>query len=145
MEYIFRVGRIEGRRDMRTQQEIVARMKDRQDVDVYGWETDEYAVYLDAEHVAQFLVAPLEEGVWTDPSEEYTREKILERMKMYMPFALDKAERGRGLSACRSIMHYTAWIWLIGDDDFLPVVETDYDDFGKAILTKIRDRYGCEW
>jgi len=127
---------------MRTQSEILARIKERDEGDPFDWEIDEYIVFLDWEHVKDFLIPDADQGGWNDDFREPTRENVLEKMREYMPFAVDKAERGRGLSALRSIMHYTAWVWLLEDDDLLEVVMVDYEDYGKGILGQISRRYG---
>lgn len=126
---------------MRTQDEIVARYEERKESDMFGFETDEYLYVLDLEHARPYLVIDSE---WAEP--ELTKESLLEKMKDYMSFANEKADNERGISASRSIMHYIAWIWLLGDDDFLEQVEAafedDYEPYGKPILAMIEKEYG---
>lgn len=133
---------------MRTQDEVVARYEEREKGDMFGFETNEYLLRLDWEHVKPYLTEEAQqEGaeVWTVPEDALEMEKILERMRDYMRFAHKKADNEGGLSACRSVGHYIAWIWLLGDDDFLAEVEREYDDsddYGKSTLRMIEEHYG---
>ena len=133
---------------MRTQDEILARLKERADEDMFGFETDEYYTYLDWQHAKEFVADGVSESDWTDQSSEHTRDHMIVVMKDYMPFAIEKAEGGRGISANRSIIHYIAWIWLACDDDFLAEVDKEYDDnyreYGLPILRKIAAFYEME-
>jgi len=47
-----------------------------------------------------------------------TREAIIAKIVDYMPFAWEKANDERGLSAIRSIEHMKAWTWLLNDGTF---------------------------
>lgn len=133
---------------MKTQEEIVKRIEERKPGDVFGFEVDEYFIYLDYEHAKPYLVEEAVAKEWDEATPDLTRESIVSRMKDYMPFAVEKANNRRGLSAQRSIMHYLAWIWLAGDDDLLKSILEDYHDryssYGKSILEKIRKFYGWE-
>jgi len=124
---------------MRTPEEIVARIKERENIDFFGFERVDYIERLDFQHAKEFLVEAATEEQW-EPA-PYTREAILQRMKEYMPFAWEKANNFRGLSAMRSMHHYTAWIWLLGDDlgDLLA-----YENYGKDNLVKICEKYGWD-
>lgn len=134
------------------QQKIVERYKARVADDMFGWEASEYLRALDFEHLKPLLKPEAQE----DPKirEEWaadltTREAVLKRMEEYMSFAFDKANNQRGLSANRSVMHYIAWIWLAGDEDFSAEIEEDlktgYQFYGKLILRKICEKYGWDW
>ena len=69
------------------------------------------------------------------------RESLIAEMAEYMPFAWDKANNGRGISAGRSLSHFSAWIWLAGDDlgDL-----NDYEFYGKDNLARICAHYGWD-
>jgi hypothetical protein len=60
---------------------------------------------------------------------------ILAKCKDYMAFAWEKANSCRGISAGRSLMHYKAWLWMFGRDDFEDI--DDYDCYGKDELVRI--------
>lgn len=74
-----------------------------------------------------------------------TKSKLEEMMLEYMPFAWEKANRFRGLSACRSMDHYTAWIWLWGDEAVNEIGDLRYYEYyGKDNLVKICDFFGWD-
>ena len=60
-----------------------------------------------------------------------------------MEFAWDKANNCRGISASRSIDHYSVWIWLLGDEDKLSDIR-DYEYYGKPQLVEICELYGWD-
>lgn len=129
-----------GRR-MRTQDEIVARIKERGKEDLCGFEVNELKLFLDYEHVKSYL----KEGVTDWEPRVYFAQVMLS----YMEFAWGKANNCRGISACRSIMHYQAWLWLAEEDDLLAWVdkefESNYQHYGKEILVHICDHFGWDW
>lgn len=88
-------------------------------------------------------------GLSFSPGEDYKlmsldRNDVLAEMKDYMAFALTKAEDHRGLSASRSVSHYRAWIWLLGDEDFQAIDWDQYGPYGAPILKQICDRFAFE-
>lgn len=133
--------------ETRTQQEILDRIEDRKEDDMFGWEWHEYVGCLDFEHAKPFLKDGADPDNWefTPPTSEALREKMLD----YMDFAWDKACGERGISANRSIMHYVAWVWLEGDNKFAKRVEQEWDlnyhEYGKPILRMICDHYGWDY
>ncbi len=84
--------------------------------------------------------AEITEEEWDKERKEPTRNHILQEMQDYLSFAYEKARGGRGISACRSMAHYTAWIWLLNEEDteehFGNLME--YDRYGIAHLDKIK-------
>jgi len=76
--------------------------------------------------------------------EELVEEKIIEEIRNYLPFAFEKAENQRGISANRSIEHFLAWTWLI-DKEFHDKIffeyETNYYNYGMSILKMIKEKY----
>jgi hypothetical protein len=69
-------------------------------------------------------------------------EAAINEIKGYMPFAWDKANNCRGLSAGRSILHMQAWLWLLGADD---AQLDDYTHYGKPQLKAICEAFGIDW
>lgn len=62
----------------------------------------------------------------------------------YLPFAWEKANDCRGLSAGRSVDHLKAWLWLAGydvDDDF----DRRYQYYGKPCLVTASELVGFDW
>lgn len=124
---------------MRTQQEILQRIKDVKDKDFFGDQVIDYIYYLDFEYAKPFLKPDAQPENWQP--EDLSKEAILLRMKNYMGFAWQKAIDQRGLSASRSMSHYTAWVWLIGDESRLPNL-MDYDNYGLPHLRTLCQHYG---
>ena len=85
-------------------------------------------------------VAAGEAEKWAPLTDEKARAEILS----YLEFAWDKANNKRGLSAGRSIAHFSALTWLIGDDDAAAFLANDnhYAPYGKPMLQYLSDRYG---
>lgn len=133
---------------MRTQDEIVQRIIERRSQDIFGFEVSEYFSYLDYEHAMICGEVEGPENGWDEATSEPTLEHIQKEMKDYMPFAWDKANGCRGISANRSIIHYIAWIWLICNDELLEWVEEEYREryhhYGKPILEHICENYGWD-
>lgn len=81
------------------------------------------------------------DGEWTQlKTDEDVKAKILD----YLPFAWEKANGCRGLSAGRSISHISAWLWLLGHDDLAEEIE-DYSMYGKPQLVKVSEMFGFDW
>lgn len=125
---------------MKTQDEIVARVRIRKEHDFFGFETSEYLDYLDFAHAKEFLKPDATPEQW---EKVHSKAKSPEdAIKDYMPFAWDKANNCRGISAGRSICHMIAWLWLDGKD--WPELE-DYEYYGKPHLVRICKEYGIDW
>ena len=124
---------------MRTDAEIIARIKERSQHDPLGFETSDLLSFLSAEAVWPFLKEGVDLTEWTPQPQD--RETMLKMMHEYMEFAWKKANDGRGISAMRSMHHYMAWTWLLGDDlgNLL-----DYQYYGKDNLVKICKHYGWD-
>lgn len=124
---------------MRTDSEILARIKERQASDFLGAETGILILRLPFDAAKQFLKEDAPADAWDVYPRD--RESLLEEMQEYMPFAWEKANDGRGLSAWRSMSHYQAWTWLAGDD--LGEL-SDYSYYGKDNLVRICQYYGWD-
>lgn len=130
-----------------TQDEIVARIHEQKDGDALGFEWHEYASALDADHADVFCKDDADMSKWKQvyPDEAAVREA----MRHYVPFAWEKANDCRGISSNRSISHYIAWCWLIGDREFSKELEDLYDTryqfYGKPLLVRICDKYCWPW
>jgi hypothetical protein len=134
---------------MRTQEQIVNKIKmvKAKDQDWMGTISGDLITYLEFNNAKQFLSDKYirdnkicKENWVTEINE---KDHILNEMKEYMSFAWDKANDFRGLSASRSMDHYTAWIWLLGDEDYFGDLG-DYKYYGKDNLKKICDKYGWD-
>ena len=123
----------------RTDDEIISRIDVVADRDFFGFEVSDLVVRLEYEKAKQFITADVIQKDWEVVSREPA--DVISMMHDYMPFAWEKANDGRGLSAGRSLSHYSAWIWLAGDDlgDLL-----EYEFYGKDKLVLICNHYGWD-
>lgn len=77
-----------------------------------------------------------------------TEQRVIDRMREYMPFALEKATYHRGLSAGRSINRFGMWLWLVGKLDHPDDIRDEYGlypNYGAPILKKICKDFDFEW
>ncbi len=122
---------------MRTQEQILARIKVAQKRDMLGFEWQEYLGALTKESAESLRGTLLKADAKLDgwevafPNDEAIRKQCVE----YMDFAWEKANGCRGISASRSLMHYRAWLWLLGEDGFEDI--DDYSYYGKDELVRI--------
>lgn len=124
---------------MRTDKEIIERVNAISHSDFFGFESADLITCLPFNSAKPFLKEGVTEEEWQpDPRD---RESVLKRMVDYMPFAWEKANNERGISAGRSMSHYSAWIWLAGDD--LGNLNR-YNYYGKDNLVKICEFYGWD-
>lgn len=123
---------------MRKQEEIIERFKAAAPRDPFGFESGEYLRALNKEALetlrGEFIKedADLSEFEPDLTSDEAIRTQCIE----YMDFAWQKANDCRGISAARSLSHYRAWLWLLGEDQFDDQLE-DYEFYGKDELIKV--------
>jgi len=128
----------------RTDVEILAKIKEIEAQEhLFEFVTADLKEYLSYEAVKPFLKEGVTEKDWTHKPKD--RDSILKQMKDYMTFAWDKANNERGLSASRTMDHYTAWIWMLGDEevDIFGNIQ-EYEFYGKPQLKAICDHYGWD-
>lgn len=122
---------------MRTQAEILARIKATQPNDMLGFEWQEYLGALTKESIETLrgglLRSDADMSEW-DPWFK-TDEDIRKHCIGYMDFAWEKANSCRGISASRTMSHYKAWLWLLGENGFGDL--QDYKHYGKDNLVRI--------
>jgi hypothetical protein len=128
---------------MRTQAEIVERIKQAMERDIFGFEWYEYALCLTPESAESLRGIAIKKNADLSNWPYYKTDKDLrDRCIDYMPFAWEKANNCRGVSAWRSLSHYKAWLWLLGQDDFDDI--DDYEFYGKDQLRRICDFLGLD-
>lgn len=127
---------------MRNQEEIVARIRAVEERDFFGTERSDLIHYLEFAHAKPFIKDEVTEAEWLKAREEIKspRDEILK----YLPFAWDKANGCRGLSAQRSLAHFKAWVWLDGQDKMADSME-EYDRYGKKHLVTVSQWYEFNW
>jgi hypothetical protein len=137
---------------MKTQEEILKRINDPKYQDLFGTQTSDLVSFLTFDNAKQFLkeefVTEVEKGNKTWEQKTDAKKEILG----YLPFAYEKAEGQRGLSAVRSLLHMKSWIWLDGghgyendgfSDEICDMME-ESNDYGIEVLDKISKHYGYE-
>lgn len=115
----------------RTQEEILDRIKKRRGHDFFGFEWLNYIQCLSFQNAKEFL----KDEVTSDEWHIQTMEEVKVRAVEYMSFAWEKANSFRGISASRSISHYIAWMWLLGNNN--TERWEDYRYYGKIELIEI--------
>ena len=70
-----------------------------------------------------------------------TKKNVIKVMKDYISFAWEKANGKRGISANRSIDHFKGWLWLLGDEEGIEYLKTNYAPYGKPGLAYICKKY----
>jgi hypothetical protein len=128
--------------NMHTEQEILSRMKEVESRDWLGTQRSDLMEFLSYVNAKQFLKEDTTAEKWAEVVAK--RKSPAEQIREYLPFAWDKANNCRGISAGRSIDHMMAWLWLDGKDDLAKECE-DYNLYGKPQLAKISDAYGVDW
>lgn len=132
---------------MRTTEEIVERMRAIKEDDFFGFRRGDLVAYLPYEAAKEFLVSGM-----AGTKEEWEtmlagRPKPLDAALGYLPFAWDKANNCRGLSAMRSLEHLREWLWLSGHEiaDKVNKWADEYTHYGKPVLREICEAFGVDW
>ncbi len=76
---------------------------------------------------------------------EVTEENIKNQIISYLPFAWEKANDEKGLSANRSIDHFKALLWLLNDGSLEKMESIEYEHYGKEKLIFISELVGFDW
>lgn len=121
---------------MKTVDEILARIDSVKAQDIFGTERSDLIDFLPYAQAKQFLKPEITEDQWKPAVLD--RDTIISAMREYTPFAWEKANNCRGLSAARSLSHFCAWVWLLGDD---PEFMRDYEFYGKDHLVVLCTKY----
>jgi len=125
---------------MKTQEQIVNHIKEIEKEDFFVFEASVLYPFLDFEHAKPFLKPDaLEEN------RDVETRTPAELIKKYMPFAWNKANNCRGLSASRSVEHMKSWLWLDSKEELLPKMDSEYEFYGKPCLVIICREYGIDW
>ena len=132
-----------------TKEEVDSRYDSMRDRDMLGFEVDEYFAFMSFDKIRSIAKEEATDDDINDIMRTLSHDDMIETMLGYMPFAWDKANDMRGISANRSIEHYVAWTWLAGDASLSEEIEDMatryYCYYGKPILERICDFYGWDW
>ena len=128
--------------EMRTDAEIVERVREIEKHDWLGTERSDLVAVLPFEQAREFLKDSIKESGWKQLARD--EGAVKDRMHDYMPFAWKKANGRRGISAGRSLDHMSAWLWLLGREAAAEQVR-EYDQYGKPRLRAICEAFGWDW
>ena len=129
---------------MKTTQEILARIAEIEADDMFGFQKGDLLAFLPYDVAKPFLNEEMTQDKWATIVRPQTKEAAVGEMLNYMPFAWEKANDCRGISACRSVEHMKAWLWLAGDDLY-DKLDDLYEFYGKPCLAVICEKYGWDW
>lgn len=130
---------------MRTQKEILKRIRMIKKSDWMGTQQSDLIGYLSFENAKPYLRDGVKRSDWSDLSEsddDTMKDMIISEILNYMEFAWDKANDCRGISANRSLDHMKAWLWLLGYDH---IDLDEYTHYGKPQLRAICEHFGWDW
>lgn len=128
---------------MKTQEDILKRVKNPSADDFGGFEAEALAQFLDYDHAKPILRDNVTREIWDKDGQELTRENVVEEMRGYMEFAWGKVRDHRGISANRSVIKLRAWLWLLDEQDTLNTLDgTPYPQYGAPQLEVICRRMG---
>lgn len=127
----------------RTTPEILAKIEKLKAEDFFGFATGDLISYLSFEEAKPFLKEGTTAEMWGAPLPR-DHESVKSQIVDYMPFAWDKANNCRGISASRSISHMGTWLWMLGLDEASEQIQ-DYDRYGKPQLRQICEHFGVDW
>jgi len=125
----------------KTPQEIIDRIlwlcerKDRRDF--FGFEIADLVEFLTPKEVKLHLAQQFQlerDAFWEPKDTDF--DSVVALVRNYLPFAWDKANNCRGLSADRSLRHMSAWLWLIGLDEKIEGLQ-EHTYYGKPQLVAI--------
>ena len=129
----------------RTYKEILNRIEKVGTHDILGVQVNDLAVYLDYKHAKALLKDGVTKEEWDKDKKPFTREAVIAEIADYMPFAWEKANDCRGISASRSILHMDGWTWLLNDGLFEKQRSIPYEHYGKEKLICICEALGLDW
>lgn len=127
---------------MKTQKQILAHIEEIKANDFFGFATSDLMNALTFENAKQFLKPEATKKEW-EKFRFKTSAQVKKKLTEYIPFAWEKANNCRGLSASRSMSHFMAWVWLLGDEEYFGDLE-DYQYYGKDNLVKLCKFYGLD-
>lgn len=126
----------------RTQEEILERIEDATDEDMFGFRREILVDALDFEHAKRFLIAGTTAEEW-----EAARVDDFEAAAFgYYVFALGKIENHRGISASRSVEKLREYAWLLGRDDVVTAMDAaEYPQYGAPKVAAFATGFGLVW
>lgn len=132
---------------MKTQDEILSRIAEVKEngEDFFGATRGDLIDFLTFENAKPFLIDGMTEEEWSKSMKTADEESIKIAATSYLPFAWEKANNCRGLSASRSIDHMKAYAWMLGDEAYKGLEEIEYEHYGKEKLIYMSELVGFDW
>lgn len=132
---------------MRTDEEIIEKVTELEEnqEDFLGFQRTDLLCFLSIEAIERYLGKELPadaRAVWTNLSRDDDAIKTM--MRDYMPFAWEKANDCRSISATRSIQHMQVWLWMMGQDEAAKSI-AEYTMYGKPQLRAVSEYIGFDW
>lgn len=132
---------------MRTDEELLLHILAlRSNVVMFDFESPDLIGYLSFEQAKQFFRT--DAGVTPETWIQYPRDTDSVRKELidYLGFAWEKCRNERGLSAMRSIQHFRAWTWILGDAEAYAFIcdDANYAPYGRPMLEYLTIRYTKE-
>lgn len=128
---------------IRSTEQIVARIEEVKDNDLFGAEVSNLVVHLPYEQAKPFL----NDQVTKEGFEEVAANSVDIRGAAvdYLTFAIGKIVQHRGLSAGRSVNHFSAWLWLLfPDEEFARFEGAAYENYGAPQVKVAAELLGAE-
>lgn len=113
--------------------------------DFFGAMRGDLIDFLPFKEAKKYLKKGVTAKKWAEYQRPLTVESITERVKDYMPFAWEKANNRRGLSAGRSVDHFKAYLWLMNDGSLEEMEKIEYQHYGKEKLIYVAEKFGFDW
>ena len=126
---------------MRTTEEILARITDVAETDVFGAERTALVEALPFDAAAPFMVAPPDEDAWV----EATKATAEEKLASWLPIAAGCAESHLAVPARRAWHLLRGWVWLLGDEQYNSINWDAYDLYGAPVLKECFALAGLDW
>jgi hypothetical protein len=124
---------------VRAQDEILARIRAAERVDVFGFAWDILFAALDYDHAKPFLMDGTTKEQWPGIAGDIAVKKDA---LAYLEFAWGKAEEHRGISADRSVTKLTEYCWLLGLD-VARIEAAPYPQYGCPKLKVVSELLGA--
>jgi hypothetical protein len=129
---------------MRAPHEIVSRLAQIENEDMFGFRREVLIFALPYEHAKPFIDDAVTEELW--PTYAHLADvDIHNTMTAYLDFARRKALDHRGISASRSVEKLGEWLWLLGnDDEYNAFTAAPYPQYGVPQLDLLYRLIGLE-
>jgi hypothetical protein len=135
----------------RTNEEIAVFLRQRVEEPIlFDFCSSDLMAYLSYPYAKEFIKPDVTEEQWNAalPTTALPRDEagLRAAIREYLPFAFDKCDNERGLSAIRSIQHFEAWVWLLGDEEAIAFLANsdNYEPYGRPMLQYLDNRYSAD-